>query len=381
MIKREYKKVKLSDLKSYERNNKKHSANVDEIVKSIQANTYIAPIIINDDYTILAWHGRKLALDKLGTKEAEVLIVSWLSKKQERDFRLRDNKLTELSERDFENIQFELDEIGDDELTDLFSDDLGSKDDWWNEQGEENDDSVSTNPQYDDNIMNFNENYIFKSTNKYDIPQLRSDMFCDVIPKNTINTSSDDDLLTWDCNLVIYRNCSIENIRGNILWFYVDDYKFENVRTNSVKFINDVKDNQPMWLMTPNFSIWYDTPIAYQIMARYKTQRCWRYRQEAGIKIIPTLNRWDNRSFEFCFLWLPMDIPLVSVQCRNHSNKKEWQLFFDWLSYAKRVTNFQKVLIYWWYEKREFLEENMPEWIERIWLYSRATKKTMQKSK
>jgi len=118
-ISKQYVTMKVSNLIPYE-NNKKHWLNVDQIVKSIQANSYVSPIVIWKWNVIIAGHGRKLALDKLWVEECDVIKVEWLTEEQERDLRLRDNKLWELSVRDFDAIKLELEELNSEELDELF---------------------------------------------------------------------------------------------------------------------------------------------------------------------------------------------------------------------------------------------------------------------
>ena len=101
-------RINLDTLVPYERNTKIHAENIDDIIKSIERNEYITPIIVDEKNIILAWHGRKLALEKMGVTEAEVIQVTWLSEEQKKDFRISDNRIAELSEWNIEMLQIEL---------------------------------------------------------------------------------------------------------------------------------------------------------------------------------------------------------------------------------------------------------------------------------
>ena len=113
--------LKIGEIREYDLNNKIHSDfNISHIAKSIERNEYISPIIVDEEKVILVWHGRLLAMKKLGKEKVEVLQIIGLSEKQKSDFRISDNKLSEFSEWNIENLKIELEKIWVWDLSELF---------------------------------------------------------------------------------------------------------------------------------------------------------------------------------------------------------------------------------------------------------------------
>lgn len=108
-LKKEFIEIKLSEIIPYENNNKIHTdKDVWEIIKSIQKDWYIAPIVVDENNIILAWHGRALALEKIWIEKIEVVRVFWLTEEQKKDYRIRDNTTNLLAEFNIENLKIEL---------------------------------------------------------------------------------------------------------------------------------------------------------------------------------------------------------------------------------------------------------------------------------
>lgn len=101
-------KVALSELREYENNPRENKKGIEHVAASIKQCGYVAPIIVDENYVILAGHTRYKALVSLGKQEAEVLIKEGLTADQKKKFRILDNRVSELSVWDYDKLYEEL---------------------------------------------------------------------------------------------------------------------------------------------------------------------------------------------------------------------------------------------------------------------------------
>jgi ParB-like chromosome segregation protein Spo0J len=122
----------LDRLIPYAKNARTHSeAQIAQIAASIREWGWTNPILVDEDGTIIAGHGRVLAARHLGMREAPVMVARGWSDAQRRAYILADNRLAEnagwdkellrLEVADLAAMGFDLPLIGfsDDELTAL----------------------------------------------------------------------------------------------------------------------------------------------------------------------------------------------------------------------------------------------------------------------
>ena len=101
--------VPVWDLKPYENNARTHSPEqVEQLTKSIKQFGFNNPILVQDDLTVVAGHGRLLAAKKLGLEKVPVIKLKHLTKEQVKAYVLADNKLALNAGWDDEILKAEL---------------------------------------------------------------------------------------------------------------------------------------------------------------------------------------------------------------------------------------------------------------------------------
>lgn len=105
------KEVKISDIKAYNKNAKKHNDDqVKAIAKSIKKFGFRQPLVIDKNNEIVVGHGRYLAAVQLGIKAVPCEYADDLTDDEIKAYRLADNKLNE-SPWDFQLVEEELEAI------------------------------------------------------------------------------------------------------------------------------------------------------------------------------------------------------------------------------------------------------------------------------
>lgn len=207
-------------------------------------------------------------------------------------------------------------------------------------------------------IYAFREDVIFQCKNKFGIPELLTEKLSQKIPKFVWTVGETQNIA--ESLFLFGTNTFPQDAGAGVLGFYVDDYRFESVWNDAVRIMDAFCLKKWSAIISPDFSLWRDAPLAIQLFNIYRSRWCARYWQEGGFEIIPSLNWSDERSYEFAFLGIPTDAPVVSVQCRTTRSKKGEAFFIKGLSAAIEVLRPQNVIIYGGMQ-HSFLLKQLPE--------------------
>ena len=101
-------RLMLADIEPYKNNPRKNDEAVNAVAESIRQCSYITPIIVDENYVIIAGHTRYKALVALGMDDAECLICDGLTEEQKKKYRFLDNKTGEKATWDLMKLEVEL---------------------------------------------------------------------------------------------------------------------------------------------------------------------------------------------------------------------------------------------------------------------------------
>lgn len=87
--------------------------------------------------------------------------------------------------------------------------------------------------------------------------------------------------------------------KDKTIHFFTYDWLFEKVYEKPEEQLEKLK--QYKYLLSPDFSIFTNMPLALQIENIFKNRWCGAYWQSKGLKVIPTVSWGDEKSFHFCF--------------------------------------------------------------------------------
>lgn len=110
-MKREKKTLRIDQVIPYENNPRKNDTAVPAVAESIKQCGYIAHILVDENFVILAGHTRYKAMQVREEEEVEVIVCSGMTEEEKTAYRLLDNRVAEYSEWDREKLLEELEDM------------------------------------------------------------------------------------------------------------------------------------------------------------------------------------------------------------------------------------------------------------------------------
>jgi len=114
LMDRIYRNVPVAQIKLNPKNTRKHSSRqIEQIARSIKTLGFAAPVLLDENYVLLAGEGRWSAAKLLKLKEIPAVIITGLSEAKKRALLLADNKIAANAGWDRKQLALEIPELSD----------------------------------------------------------------------------------------------------------------------------------------------------------------------------------------------------------------------------------------------------------------------------
>ena len=137
-----------------------------------------------------------------------------------------------------------------------------------------------------------------------------------------------------------------ENTNNKAIHFYEFDEKFVNQLDQKEKLDFLIKNlfSKFQSVILPDFSVYYDFPLALQIFQIYKSRAIGSYLEKNGINVIPNVRWGDKRSYTFAFEGIKKhSIIAIGVLggYRDSEAKENFENgFYEMLKILKKLQNY-----------------------------------------
>ena len=125
--------------------------------------------------------------------------------------------------------------------------------------------------------------------------------------------------------------------------FFLHDYQFERVWKYPDRYVEVLK--KFAFVLSPQFSVYEDMPLATKIFNTYRNYWCGRYWQEHGITVVPSIVWGGDTNFEWCLDGVPKHstIAISAMGDGRWGNYKSLHTFYD---RALEVLEPKSILLY-----------------------------------
>lgn len=260
-------------------------AEYEKLKRSLQEFGYVEPVILNERTGyVVGGHQRLKVLKELGVAEIECVIVD-LSEEREKALNIALNKIS--NGWDEEKLSALLEDLQDTDidltLTGFDSEELKSFFDVPDFEDEDDD-----NGYYGDerektfNAYRLHEFDYTRTAGYYQFPTLKA---CHYVPDDLIGFNY---VKTWKGSR-----------EGLGVHFFIDDYQFERIWTQLFKNIERLRGFS--CVLMPDFSTYWDMPMAMKIWNLYRMRLISQVMQDSGLNVIPIIRGLGDQTLDWCF--------------------------------------------------------------------------------